>query len=214
MVMILGELMHQSIWSYSDSTGVHFKKDVLYNSDIRKKFTQQIFNRLENNTEIGAVLRLFIQTHHISDLNYKDLINQLKFLNFKFIHLTRNIFNSTISLSMAQHTNLWHRRIKGEKEVIIGNIEYATSPTVVHLPLTLFGSTYMDLKYHHYYTSQLLQDLEYATISYENMIQDITSNDIPIEIDSTVKKTHNIEYKDIISNYKELQHFYGQLING
>jgi hypothetical protein len=210
----LGELMHRTIWSYADSTGYLFKKDVLYNTDVRKKFTQDLFARLSINPEFGAVLRFFVQTHYMPDINYKLVIDQLKSLNFKFIHLTRNMFDSTISLSMAQHTDVWHRREKNNKEVIDGNAEYATAPSIIELPLSLFGKTYMDLQFHQHYTAQLLKDLDYTTIRYENMIGDSIINSIPLDVNSKVKKTYGIAYKDIISNYKELETFYGQLSNG
>jgi len=210
----LGELMHRTIWSYADSTGYRFKKDVLYNTDVRKNFTQDLFSRLSINSEFGAVLRFFVQTHYMPDIDYKQVIDQLKSLNFKFIHLTRNMFDSTISLSMAQHTDVWHRREKNNKEVIDGNAEYATAPSIIELPLSLFGKTYMDLQFHQHYTAQLLKDLDYTTIRYENMIGDSIINSIPLDVNSKVKKTYGIAYKDIISNYKELETFYGQLSNG
>ena len=213
-VMRLGELMHHSIWSYDDSTGYHFKKDMLYNAEIRKSFTQDLLDRLSNNPEFGAVLRLFVQTHHLPDIDYNKLISQLISLNFKFIHLTRNMFDSTLSLSMAQHTNVWHRRKKGDWEVIDGNTEYATSPSIINLPLNLFGKNYMDLQLHQYYTFQLLKELDYIPVRYDYMINDSIINNIPLAVNSKVKKTYGIEYKDIISNYKELEKFYGQLTDG
>jgi len=213
----LGELMHRTIWSYADSTGYYFKKDVLYDTDIRKNFTQDLFSRLSINSEFGAVLRFFVQTHYMPDIDYKLVIDQLKSLNFKFIHLTRNAFDSTVSLCMAQATNLWHRSIQenSKVEIIDGNAEYAKNPTKINIPLTVIGANFIDISLNDYYNKGNLKNLEFIKIRYESMLEDCNANKIPITEETAIKKLHDQSYSELIENYDEIERFYeGLNING
>ena len=213
--MKLGEILHRIIWAYSDTKHKQFRYDSLYNSTERTNFRNDIFSKLESDASAGATVRVFVQEHHALGIDYKEFIEKLKSLNFKFIHLTRNCIDSTISLVMAQQTGLWHRHIyNGKIELIDGNKEYAKNPSLVNIPLLEFGKSYLEIKFHDYYNRNILKDIDYVTVRYENILEDCKTNNIPVTEQVTFKKLHNVNYKDLIVNYEELQNFYGQIING
>ena len=214
LTMKLGEILHRVIWSYSDSEGSAFKLDSLYDSMVRTNFRNDLLTKLESDTNIGAVVRVFVQAHHLPDIDYKNFIDNLKSLNFNFIHLTRNTSDSAISLSMAQNTGLWHRHIDGKHEVIDGNQNYANNPTIMNIPIPVVGSNYMDIKLHDYYNSKILKDLEHIIIRYENILEDCKSNNLLIEENTKIKKLYQTDYADLIENYEEIKTFYQNLING
>ena len=211
----LGEMLHRTIWAYSDSEGSFFRLESDYNSTIRKNFRDDLFKKLEDDPSMGASLRLFIQTHHMPEMDYKEFVKKLETLNFKFIHLTRNIFDSIISLSMAQNTGLWHKRIGPNNNIVIdGNQDYAKNPTTIHIPITVFGSNYIDMKYHDYYNTDLLKDLDYVSVKYENILEDCKSNSISVVEKTSIKKLYQTDYRDLIANYSELEEFFKHIKNG
>ena len=213
-VMKLGEILHRVIWAYSDSEEEEFRADSLYNSTERINFRNKIFSKLESDTNARATIRLFVQEHHALQIDYKEFIKKLQSLNFKFIHLTRNSVDCAISLAMAENTGVWHRYTdQRNREAIDGNKEYAKNPSPINIPLLEFGKSYLEIKFHDYYNKNILKDIDHITIRYENILEDCKANNIPITEKTTIKKLHNIDYKNLIVNYKELQTFYGQLIN-
>jgi hypothetical protein len=215
LVMRLGEILHRIIWNYSDTEDAGFKLTADYNSIIRKKFRKDLMESLESDPTIGAVIRVFSQSHHLSDIDYSEFLNKLQSLNFKFIHLTRNFFDSTISLCMAQATNLWHRNINTNTKVetIDGNIEYLMNPTKINIPLTVIGANFIDIKLTDYYNKENLKNFEYIKIRYESMLENCNTNKVPIVEKTSIKKLHDQSYSELIENYDEIQQFLEELKN-
>jgi len=211
----LGEMLHRSIWAYSDSEGSGFRLDSDYDSTVRKGFREDLFKKLESDPSMGATLRMFTQTHHMPEMDYKEFVKKLEILNFKFIHLTRNIFDSVISLCMAQNTGVWHRRINvNNDEIIDGNYNYAKNPTEMNIPITVVGANYIDMKLHEYYNNNLLKDLDHVSVKYENILEDCKSNNISVVENTAIKKLYQTDYRDLISNYSELEEFFKHITHG
>jgi LPS sulfotransferase NodH len=213
--ILLGEILHRIIFAYRDSNLMSYKKDSEYNSIERIDFRNTIFSKLENDHNMGAVLRLFVQSHYLPDNDYQALVNKLKLLNFKFIHLTRELFDSAISLSMANLTSLWHRFSSTKLgEYVEGNKEYARNPKSINIPIYEFGKCYVDLSVTDYHNKNILKNLEYTTVRYETILADCKYNNIPIEERTDIKKLYTSNYSTLIENYSELENFYRHMKNG
>ena len=211
----LGEILHRIIFSYTDSALNGYRKDSEYNSIERIDFRNTLFSKLENDHNMGAVLRLFMQSHHLPDIDYQAFVNKLKLLNFKFIHLTRELFDSAISLSMANCSSLWHRYSSTTLgEYIEGNKEYARNPKPINIPIYEFSQSYVELLVTGYLNKNILKNLEYTTVRYETILADCEYNNIPIEERTNIKKLHTSNYSTLIENYSELENFYRHMKNG
>jgi LPS sulfotransferase NodH len=211
LVVRLGEILHRTIWNYTDSADDGFRLVADHNSNLRKNFKNELINKMKSDPSIGAVVRVFSQTHHNLGIDYKDFLNTLHSLNFKFIHLIRNQFDSVISLSTAQHTNLWHRLIVNNAEIIDGNHIYAKNPTKINIPISLIATNFVEIKLHDYYNKENLKDFEYTGIRYENMLEDCRTNNVPIQEQTEIKKLYDQSYSELIENYDEIERFYKEL---
>jgi LPS sulfotransferase NodH len=214
LTMRLGEILHKNIWNYNDSNRAGFKLTADYDSIVRQKFRDTLMNDLEADPSIGAVIRVFAQSHHLPDLDYNEFLDKLQSLNFKFIHLTRNTFDSTVSLCMAQATNLWHRSVlASDVETYDGNADYGKNPTAINIPLTVIGANFIDTKLHNYYNKIILKDLDYVTVRYENLLEDCKTNEIPIKETTAIQKLYKQDYSELIENYHEISEFYKVIVD-
>lgn len=212
-VMRLGEILHRTIWAYADSDSAVFRLEALYNSKLRTDFRIDLFEKLKNNPENGAVMRLFVQTHHLPDMDYKEFVDSLVKLGFKFINLTRDIFDSSISLSMAQNAIVWHRKVYENNRVEIdGDKAYANNPSAMDISLSILGANYMDITYNKFFNNKILSNIDHAIVRYESILEDCKINNIPIEEKTNIKKLYDKNYSELVTNYSELKHFYQSML--
>ncbi len=114
---------------------------------------------------------------------------------------------------MAQNTGLWHRMTgPNNNEIIDGNQDYAKNPIPIEIPINVFGSNYLDIKFHEYYNNNLLKDLDHTLIRYENILEDCKSNNITVTERCFIKKLYQKDYRELITNYSELEDFYKNLL--
>jgi hypothetical protein len=212
-VMRLGEILHRTIWGYSDSDSAAFRLEALYNSKLRTDFRKDLLEKLKNNPESGAVMRLFVQSHHLPDMDYKDFVDNLVTLGFKFINLTRDTFDSSVSLSMAQNTIVWHKKVyKNNLVEIDGDKAYASNPVAKDISISILGANYMDITYNKFYNKKILDNIDHVTVRYENILEDCKINNLPIEEKTNIKKLYDKDYSELITNYSELKHFYESMM--
>lgn len=216
--LVLGELYHPVNWEYEeyiDNVRKELYSSKNLNDVIRQNFIKTMFERLSNNSDLGCTIRLFIESH-ILDIDYDEIVKKLENLNFKFVYLNRNTFDKTISLAMAETTDVWHRLSESNKSIHkFENTEFTANPKPIVIPSIVFAECYAHTKLHEYYLEPYLKNIKnISTINYDSMLLDCQSIGIDTKNDPGIKKTYDAGYESLIVNYKELTEIYKKLQNG
>ena len=213
-VMHLGELCLPNNWGYQDSQNSELINFGRHDSVERIEFTNLLFDKLENDSKIGAVMR-YLPPIQSFELEHIHILKKLQSLNFKFIKLNRNIFDKTISLSFASCVNLWHR-IKTENGDVItgdGNSTYIDNIVPIDIPLLTFAYRFGEQKLQEYYGEMYLKNIEYITMTYETLHDDCQLNNINSQIFTPQQKLYDKPYESLISNYSAITEFYKRITN-
>ena len=164
----------------------------------KDKFYQDRLELLKKiNPDQNIVLRMMMGW---DSYNYEECIQELVNLNFKIISLSRDMFDQLISQMAVMQTNYHHSHSKFAheniklKKIIINEREFKDY-------LTMFKTEdnarkHLEIKFNS------------PIIRYNNLIQDCTSNNIPIDQDVSMVKTYPLPYSRYIENYNELREIY------
>lgn len=203
----LSEYLHHIWYSYHDSNNLVQNGKELFNSDFRIKFRNNINYIIENKSN-PIVMRIFPQLWHKNEINLDDFFSFLQNNGFKFVYLRRNIKDRLISLTVAQYTDTWNRRIiKGKSFIINGeNTVSLSQDNKIIIDLNTVAKNYYDTRMTDYYLNTFNKKFSGNTINYETINNDCKKIGIIVR-DTYIKKLYDVNYSDLIDNYQEVVDF-------
>ena len=204
----LSEYLHNVWYSYYDSNKLVQNGKELFNSDFRIKFRNNINYIIENKSN-PIVMRIFPQLWHKNEINLDDFFSFLQNNGFKFVYLHRNIKDRLISLTVAQCTNTWNKRIvKGKSELSIDgeNTVHLSQDNKIVIDLETVAKNYHDTRMTDYYLNTFYKKFPGNTINYETIHDDCIKSGITVS-NTYIKKLYDDPYSEIIENYHEVIDF-------
>lgn len=210
----LGEFLHEKFVTYIDSTGNEQYLEYHINTDERKNYINGILSSIELCKNQSFVFRIFFIPFLFDEkkIDIKFAVELLEKINengFKFIFLQRNIFDQTISLSVAQQTMLWIK-YKTKNNDILYNEDRKNTQNHIHILDSKFMKNLQYLNSQKLLTKKIIElsKISYIGISYENLIEDCKKNLVPISNESRFLKTYEMSYEKKISNFENLKKMY------
>jgi hypothetical protein len=143
---------------------------------------------------------------NIYQIDYTKIIKTLDECGFKFIMLERNLFDRALSHCIADITKIAHR----------WKTQSVWPPADSLGKININLEVWLSVLFREYqateYRKTLFLDYNFATVRYENLIEDCQTNNIPIVENDAITKTWNVKYKDAVTNITELQEIYNSFI--
>jgi hypothetical protein len=191
-------------------------KDV---DDFFEQRTTMLFNC---DTKQPISLRVFCQNWEYPDFSYIDFFKTLEKRNFTFLSLYRNLFDRTTSWYFMERTGRIHRwydwwKTQGALEVystVEGNLKpYALPLEKTYVDISDWSRIFLMAYNEEVARLEMTKDLGCIEINYDRLILDCIKNKLPIYPKSSIKKTYNELYEDVIENYDEVKEAYFELVD-
>jgi hypothetical protein len=204
----LDEFLHYEWFSYRASNGQYYSGKQPFNSEIRTRHRDDIKHKIETDRN-PVTMRIFPQLWHKEFINLTDFFSHLEKNNFKFVYLHRNLRDRLISLSVAQTTNLWHKRIINQKIVLSidgGKQVPLSKENKITIDLESLTKTYYETRVTDFYLGEFFKKFPGPVINYETFNDDCIRTGIKIA-DTDIKKLYDVDYRELVSNYDEVVEF-------
>jgi hypothetical protein len=199
-VLALGELLH---WEHFENAGVDGNK-AEFHSDIRQQHRSEVLKIIETSNR-PITMRIFPQDWHKKFINLDDFFTKLQENNFRFVYLHRNIKDRVISLSVAQKTETWHKRVNDNEIKFIGgsNRLDISKDNKISIDLETIAENYLKTRTTDFYLRQYIKKFKGDIIHYETFQEDCDRIGI-ISDQCSHRKLYCEDYSDLISNYAEI----------
>ena len=204
----LDEYLHHEWYSYYDTNGVRYSGKAPFEGEFRTKFRKFIGDIIETNTN-PMLMRIFPQGWHKDYINLTDFFTFLEKNNFKFVYLHRNLRDRLISLSVAETTNLWHKRIINQKIVLSidgGKQVPLSKENKITIDLESLTKNYYETRVTDFYLGEFFKKFPGPVINYETFNDDCAKIGIKVT-ETRIKKLYDDDYRELITNYGEVLNF-------
>lgn len=210
---ILGEYFEN--WNRSEYTltlddRLYLKKFVQEPAElmIRENFKESMALLKQAKRDQPLTIRLFLMDHYDKN-TLLSIVTDLKSIGFEFIVLHRNIREQLLSymIALAYHIS------KNKMVFAINNV--IDEPVTVDIPSLTHVLDRVVVSFKNWETnlSTILKDIEYQTISYENIYQDMETA-FNTKFKYSGKKSINGDPLDLIVNKEEVLNFLSSRLEG
>jgi hypothetical protein len=186
--------------------------------DLDNFFTDRCKLIFKANTTQPLTMVIIPEPWTYNNIDYIDFIQLLnRSGNFKIARMHRNLFDRAVSWYYMSVTQIVHQ-FKEKKETAKftietgGQIEGFVSP-VIKADTSKFMEFLVFCIRDEIYMRTIESQVKCIRLNYDTLIEDCKQNNIPFDADTAIKKTHSVQYQNLIENYDELLDMYNLLKN-